>query len=93
MLIHEMRSGEKVFLRDDTIIVRFPGPRRVVSTARINGGHREDLQAVFNHHIPADCKAGELPGGSAEGYLFPGLSPAAGKRTRQPPCSGPSFPA
>lgn len=69
MLIHEMRSGEKVFLRDDAIIVRFPGPRRVVSTARINGGHREDLQAVFNHHIPADCKAGELPGGSAEGYL------------------------
>ncbi|AEG15731.1 protein of unknown function DUF105 [Desulfofundulus kuznetsovii DSM 6115] len=70
MLIYETSSGEKIYRRDDSIIVYFPGPRRVVSTARLNGGYREDLQAVFNHHIPpGDHKPADLPGGSVEGYL------------------------
>jgi len=69
MLIREMKSGEKVFLEGDSLVVRFPGPRRVVSTARINGGYREDLEAVFNHHIPGDRHGKGLPGGSVEGYL------------------------
>ncbi|MDK2888624.1 MAG: adenosylcobinamide hydrolase [Thermoanaerobacter sp.] len=81
MLIYETSSGEKIYRRDDSIIVYFPGPRRVVSTARLNGGYREDLQAVFNHHIPpGDHKPADLPGGSVEGYLeypngFPALLP------------------
>lgn len=68
MLIHEIRSRERVFRRDNTIIVYFPGPRRVVSTARLNGGYREDLQAVFNHQV-VEHYTEKLPGGSVEGYL------------------------
>lgn len=70
MLLEELSGGEKVYRRDDTLIVSFPGPRRVVSTAWVNGGYREDLQAVFNHHLPPDQHdPANLPGGSVEGYL------------------------
>lgn len=70
MLIYELCSGEKIHRRDDSIIVYFPGPRRVVSSARLNGGYREDLQAVFNHCLPTDYhRSSDLPGGSVEGYL------------------------
>lgn len=70
MLLYELKSGEKIHRRDDTLIVYFPGPRRVVSTAWLNGGCREDLQAVFNHHLPPDkSDPASLPGGSVEGYL------------------------
>lgn len=70
MLIYELKSGEKVFRRDNTIIVDLPGLRRVVGTSRLNGGYREDLQAVFNHHIPpGNHKAEDLEGGSVEAYL------------------------
>ncbi len=31
------------------LIVRFAGMRRVLGTSRLNGGYREDLNAVFNH--------------------------------------------
>ncbi|SMB91195.1 Adenosylcobinamide amidohydrolase [Thermanaeromonas toyohensis ToBE] len=57
-------------IEKDTLIVHFPGPRRVVSTARFNGGYREDLKAIFNHHIPADRHdPSTLPGGSLQGYF------------------------
>lgn len=69
-VIYEMGSGDRVLRRNDTIIVEFSGPRRVVSTARINGGYREDLRTVFNHHIPPHKhKPVDLEGGSVEGYL------------------------
>ncbi|CEP66228.1 Adenosylcobinamide amidohydrolase, CbiZ [Moorella glycerini] len=70
MLLYELKNGEKIHRRDDTLIVYFPGPRRVVSTAWLNGGYRQDLQAVFNHHLPPDKHdPASLPGGSVEGYL------------------------
>lgn len=70
MLIFELCSGEKVYRRDDSIIVVFPGPRRVVSSARLNGGCREDLRAVFNHRLPGGYRrSADLPGGGVEEYL------------------------
>ncbi|KNZ71140.1 hypothetical protein Tfer_0217 [Thermincola ferriacetica] len=70
MLIYETKSGEKVYRMDNTIIVFFPGPRLVISTSRINGGIREDLEAVFNHCLPPEkCLVKNLPNGSAEQYL------------------------
>lgn len=69
MLICELNSGEKIHRREETLIVYFPGPRRVVSTAWVNGGCREDLQAVFNHHLtPHQHVPASLPGGSVEGF-------------------------
>lgn len=70
MLIYETNSGEKIHRQNDSIIVYFPGLRRVVSTARLNGGCREDLEAVFNHHVPpGGHRPADLPGGSVRGYL------------------------
>lgn len=70
MLIHETAGGEKIYRRDNSIVVLFPGPRRVVASTRINGGLREDLVALFNHHLPPErCTVESLPGGSAEAYL------------------------
>lgn len=69
-MLYELKSGEKVHLRDNTLIIYFPGPRRVVSTARVNGGYQEDMRVVFNHHLPSDKHdPTSLPGGSPEGYL------------------------
>jgi adenosylcobinamide hydrolase len=70
MLLYELGSGEKVFLRDDTLVIPFPGPRRVISTAMLNGGYREDLKVIFNHHLPPERHdTADLPGGSVEGYF------------------------
>jgi adenosylcobinamide amidohydrolase len=69
-VICEIKPGDRVFRREDTIIVEFSGLRRVLSTARVNGGCREDLEAVFNHHIPPHKhNPADLEGGSVEGYL------------------------
>ncbi|MFA6225059.1 MAG: hypothetical protein WC620_02505 [Methanoregula sp.] len=35
--------------QETSLIVRFPGPRNVLSTSWLNGGYREDLKAIFNH--------------------------------------------
>ncbi len=70
MLIYETDGGEKIHRQNDSIIIYFPGPRRVVSSARLNGGYREDLEAVFNHHVPSGGhRPADLPGGSVQGYL------------------------
>lgn len=71
MLVGKTGSGEEIRLMEDCLVIYFPGPRRVVSTAKLNGGYREDLKAVFNHHVPPTLhgRESELPGGSWEGYL------------------------
>lgn len=47
-----LSGGENVEISGDTLIVRFPGKRCVLSTSWLNGGYREDLTSVFNHQIP-----------------------------------------
>ncbi|MEN6610091.1 MAG: adenosylcobinamide amidohydrolase, partial [Methanoregulaceae archaeon] len=74
-------GGEEIEVTEDTLIVRFPEKRCVVSTSWLNGGYREDLTAVFNHQIPlAACDTGHLA-------LFepvPYLEKAAGIRGLDP---------
>lgn len=70
MLIHEFSSGDRVLLQEDTLVLHFAGTRRTVSTSVFNGGCREDLRAVFNHHLPPDkCTPDALPGGSVQNYF------------------------
>lgn len=53
----------------NSVIVRFPGPRNVLSTSWLNGGCRTDLVAVFNHQISlAACEACHN-GGKIRSYL------------------------
>lgn len=54
MRIAELDTGEAVHCYKKSIVVPFNGKRRVLSTAALNGGYREDLTAVFNH----DCTVG-----------------------------------
>lgn len=63
-------NGEQVFRNESSILVKLPHGRAVLSTSRVNGGYREDLEAVFNN-TPSDhaTKTHELEGGSIEAYL------------------------
>lgn len=57
-------GNEHVEHRETSLIVRFPGPRNVLSTSWLNGGYRQDLTAIFNHQIPlAACDACHVNGG------------------------------
>lgn len=62
-------EGYRMEETPDTLIIRFTGPRKVLSTSWLNGGYREDLTAVFNHQISTGaCKACHS-GGSVKNYL------------------------
>lgn len=65
-----MNAGEELLLLEDTLLVKLPYSCRVLSTSRLNGGYQENLQAVFNHHIPPTKHNPEdFEGGSVEAYL------------------------
>lgn len=65
-----LANGETIERSDDAVAIRFPGRRNVLSTSWMNGGYREDLEAVFNHQISLEacevCHAGD---GSVQQYL------------------------
>lgn len=42
----------------DSLVLKFPSPRHVISTSWLNGGFRRDLSAVFNHQVPRDFCSG-----------------------------------
>lgn len=54
MKLCTLATGDSVYCYYKSMVVLFDGPRKVVSTAVVNGGYREDLTAVFNH----DCNPG-----------------------------------
>ncbi|MDO9324602.1 MAG: adenosylcobinamide amidohydrolase, partial [Methanoregula sp.] len=58
-----LADEEMVECSDDAVVIRFHGPRNVLSTSWLNGGYREDLKAVFNHQISLEacdvCHAGD----------------------------------
>jgi len=62
-------GNEQIEHRGTSIIIRFPGPRSVLSTSWLNGGHREDLTAVFNHQIPLEACEACHSGASVKEYL------------------------
>jgi adenosylcobinamide amidohydrolase len=70
MLIKELGCGGKVDRYDRSIVARFRRPVCVISTSRLNGGYRENIEAVFNHQVcEADLEEGRLKGGSVEAYM------------------------
>ena len=54
MKLYTLSTGDEVYRFYQSILILFKGPRKVLSTSVLNGGYREDLEAVFNN----DCNAG-----------------------------------
>jgi adenosylcobinamide hydrolase len=54
--MENLSTGDNIYCQDDTIIVHFLAPRKVLSTAVYNGGYREDLQGILNHHSSGENK-------------------------------------
>ncbi|NLO48712.1 MAG: adenosylcobinamide amidohydrolase [Clostridiales bacterium] len=52
MTIHTFSSGDVLERYEKSLVIRFAGPRNVLSTAPHNGGYTENLKYVFNQ----DCK-------------------------------------
>lgn len=70
VMIFKMDSGDEVHRYYKSIAVIFKGKRKVLSTASVNGGYRDDLGAVFNHDIkPGEGMACELKAPTYEEHL------------------------
>ena len=54
ILIGKLITGEEIHKYEKSIVVNFIGSRKVLSTARRNGGQRDDQTAVYNN----DCIVG-----------------------------------
>jgi len=63
-------GDETVIPSEHSLVVSFPGRRSVVSTSWLNGGYRDDLTAVFNHHIPTEaCIESQQEGWNVKTYM------------------------
>ncbi|WP_406670752.1 adenosylcobinamide amidohydrolase [Methanolobus sp. ZRKC4] len=70
VLLFETTGKEKVYRFKDSILLSLPDGRSTLTTSWVNGGYREDLQAIFNHHVPRGKHSPkELEGGSIPAYL------------------------
>ena len=69
VLLFKSSSGERIYRDATSIVVQLPPQRSVLSTSWLNGGHREDLECMFNHSISFHGDEEELKGGSAESHL------------------------
>ncbi|MDW7731350.1 MAG: adenosylcobinamide amidohydrolase [Methanolobus sp.] len=70
VLLLETSGGERVYRKSGSIVVVLPEGRSALTTSWVNGGYREDLQAIFNHHVPRGKHSAEdLEGGSVPAYL------------------------
>ncbi len=51
VVLHQFPNGEAIVWHKETksIAVHFLAPKKVLSTSLLNGGYREDLDAVFNY--------------------------------------------
>ena len=52
--MENLSMGDNIYCQDDTIIVHFLAPRKVLSTAVYNGGYREDLQRITEVLLEAE---------------------------------------
>lgn len=70
-MVFRTAGGEEVYRSDDSLVVILPGHRNCISTSYVNGGYKENLQAVFNHQPrPTEgCRSEDMEGGSVEAYI------------------------
>lgn len=54
LFLTRLSSGDEVYRAHTSIFVQFSDNRKVLSTSHLNGGYREDLEAVFNFDSKPD---------------------------------------
>ncbi len=69
-LLFTTAGGEQIYRQDNSLVVKLPSGRSVVTTSWLNGGQRDDLECIFNHTIPyyVDNEK-DLEGGNLFSYL------------------------
>lgn len=67
-LIHETSTGEKVLRYNKSIVIQLPEKRNTLTASWINGGYREDIQAIFNHQLNQK-ELDYLEEGSVQGFM------------------------
>ena len=55
-LIFKTSLGENICQCKDSIVVKLPKNRNSLTTSWINGGYKENIEAVFNHQLKKPCK-------------------------------------
>lgn len=55
-LIFKTSSGDNIYQCNDSIVVKLPKNRNSLTTSWINGGYKENIEAVFNHQLKKPCK-------------------------------------
>ncbi len=68
-LIFETRDGEKVYRIDDSLVVKLPKNRNTLITSWINGGYKENLEAVFNNQLSQE-NINTLENTSVSDFMF-----------------------
>lgn len=70
-LIFKTSSGENIYKYDDSIVVKLPENRNSLTTSWINGGYRENMEAIFNHQLkkPGENNPDGLEGHSVYDYM------------------------
>ncbi|MGD6853346.1 MAG: adenosylcobinamide amidohydrolase [Candidatus Bathyarchaeia archaeon] len=70
-MIYKTSSDEEIYRNENSIVIKLPENRNMISTSYVNGGYQENLQAVFNHQPDPTMghQSHELEGGSVEAYI------------------------
>lgn len=68
-LLFETISGEKIYRVDDSVVLKLPKNRNTITTSWINGGYRENLEAVFNNQMSQE-NITKLENGGVQEYMF-----------------------
>ena len=71
MILHTTTNQDRLIRKGKGVIFSFAGPRHVLSSSVLNGGYRDNLQAVFNFdEKPDDSKLCEMNESTYEEHLF-----------------------
>jgi adenosylcobinamide hydrolase len=68
-LIFETGDGEKVYRVNDSLVVKLPKNRNTLITSWINGGYKENLEAVFNNQLSQE-NINALENSSVSDFMF-----------------------
>ena len=71
-LIFKTSSGENIYRCKDSIVVKLPENRNSITTSWINGGYKENIEAIFNHQLKEPCEGNPdgLEGLNVQDYMI-----------------------
>ena len=70
-LILKTSSGENIYRCKNSIVVKLPQNRNSLTTSWINGGYKENIEAIFNHQLKKPSKGNPdgLEGHNVQDYM------------------------